>query len=112
MLEHVFVAETAVAAGNGCIGRLGVLWRVWLLLGDRRPFAEVDSWRTHALRSVTVTASQLSLRRNGLSRDQIGDNAYRRDRARLRTLARMVRRRLSPTLQMITPDPANQTATQ
>lgn len=112
MLEHVFVAETAVAAGNGCIGRLGVLWRVWLLLGDRRPFAEVDSRRTHALRSVTVTASQLSLRRNGLSRDQIGDNAYCRDRARLRTLARMVRRRLSPTLQMITPDPANQTATQ
>ena len=32
MLEHVFVAETAVAAGNGCVGGLGVLW---LPLGDR-----------------------------------------------------------------------------
>ena len=31
MLEHVFVAETAVAAGNGCVGGLGVLW---LPLGD------------------------------------------------------------------------------
>jgi hypothetical protein len=52
-LEHVFVAETAVAAGNGCIGCLGVLW---LLLGDGRPCAEVnsDEARTHR---VTVTAS-------------------------------------------------------
>lgn len=57
MLEHVFAGETAVAAGNGCIGCLGVLW---LPLGDsRRPFAEVDLWTpvtAHAHR-VTVTAS-------------------------------------------------------
>jgi hypothetical protein len=44
MLEHVFAGETAVAAGNGCIGCLGVLSS---LLGDRGLFAEVDSWRTH-----------------------------------------------------------------
>ena len=48
MLEHVFVAETAVAAGNGCVGGLGVLW---LPLGDTEwPFGGLPK-STHGART-------------------------------------------------------------
>lgn len=111
MLEHVFAGETAVAAGNGCIGCLGVLW---LLLGDsRRPFAEVDLWTPVTAHAHRVNSDGIDgpcdLRRNGLSRDQIGGNACCRDRDCEHW---HVRRGLSPTFQMIAPDPATQTAIQ
>lgn len=114
-LEHVFAGETAVAAGNGCIGRLGVLW---LLLGDIEDGRLPKSTCGLLWTPVTAHAHRVNSdgidgpcdsRRNGLSRDQIGGNACCRDRDCEHW---HVRHGLSPTFQMIAPDPTNQTAIQ